>query len=339
MKILAVLMEYDYGVKERGNSYEYYNIYLPLCDVYGTQNVMLYDFFSEYKTKGKKFVNDRIKEIVQSEKPDISLFCLFENEIESSTIQKINAGTRTLCYFIDDPWRVEFAHFWAKHFQFFSTPDYFTYTGYLTEGFKNVFHSPFGFNRNIYKRKEMNPKYDVSFIGGHCLYREWIISMLKKQGIHVHTFGRGWKSNAKWLSQDQMVDVFNQSKINLNLSNAISYDSKFFRFAVKSPYNLIKTLRIKKFREQIKGRHFEINGCGGFQLSYYVQGLNLAYEIEKEIAVFDNVYNLADTIKFYLRENELREQIRNAGYERSIKEHTSQEYLRKLVEQVSRHDC
>ena len=56
MKILAVLMKYDYGVKERGYSYEYYNIFLPLCDELDSQNVILYDFYSDYKNKGVEVV-------------------------------------------------------------------------------------------------------------------------------------------------------------------------------------------------------------------------------------------------------------------------------------------
>ena len=332
MKILVVLMKHDYGIKERGYSYEYINIYLPLCDVYGNDNVILYDFMSDFNSKGKKYTNNRITELTKELKPDVSLFCLFKDQIEVDTIEKIKKYTRTLCYFTDDPWRIEFARKWINHFDFFSTPDYFMYHTYLSEGIKNVLYSPFGFNSNIYINKHSVKKYDVTFVGGFSPYRKWIVHILKKEGINIKVFGRGWGSSKEWVSQEEMVDIFNQSRINLNLSNAISYDYKFLFYSFTSPYSVAKILRLKKFREQIKGRHYEINGCGGFQLSYYVQSLNKAYTIEKEIAAFDNVYNLPGMIKFYLNNEEMMGEIAINGYERSVKDHKAQNYLKQLIE-------
>jgi len=334
MKILALLMQHDYGIKERGFSYEYLNIFLPLCDVYGKENIFLYDYFSDYKSKGKKFCNNRILEIVNEIKPDLSVFCLFKNEIEFETVDKLRKISPAFCYFIDDPWRVKFARQWIKHFDFFSTPDFFMHQTYIAEGFTNALYSPFGFNSSIYKKKDLKKIYDVTFVGGFSPYRKWVINLLQKEGIKINVFGRGWSSDNNWISQEQMIDIFNQSKINLNLSNAVFYDLKFLFYSFSSPYSIAKILRLKKFREQIKGRHYEINGCGGFQLSYYVQGLNLAYEIEKEIAVFDNVYNLPETINFYLKNDKLREQIAENGFQKSLKEHTAQSYLKNLVEQI-----
>lgn len=332
MKILVVIMKYDYGVKERGYSFEYINVYKPLCDVYGEENVILYDFLSDYKEKGKKFTNNRIIELCKELKPGISLFCMFKDQIETGTVDRLRNYSPALCYFTDDPWRVEFAHKWIKHFDFFSTPDYFMYKTYLSEGINNALYSPFGFNSNIYIKKDLPKKYDVTFVGGFSPYRKWIIHLLKKEGINIKVFGRGWGSGSDWVSQEEMVDIFNQSRINLNLSNAISFDYKFLLYSLSSPYAVAKILRLKKFREQVKGRHYEINGCGGFQLSYYVQSLNLAYEIEKEIAVFDSVYNLPDTIKFYLKNEETAEQIAGNGYQRSLKDHSAQSYLKRLIE-------
>ena len=65
----------------------------------------------------------------------------------------------------------------------------------------------------------------------------------------------------------------------------------------------------RKNKELVKGRHYEINGCGGFQISYFVPGLNFAFEIDKEIAVFENERNLADQIFFFLMNEDLRLEI------------------------------
>jgi spore maturation protein CgeB len=205
---------------------------------------------------------------------------------------------------------------------------------YKYEGFENVIYSPFGFNSNIYKKLDLVKKYDVSFVGNYSASREWIFKTLSKEGIKVNVFGRSWGSDQKWLSHQQMIEVFNQSKINLNLSNAVNKDFGFLMRAMKSPKALKQLLLLKKHKEQVKGRHYEINGCGGFQLSYFVPGLNLVYEIDKEIAVFEDISNLGDEIKFFLQNDELRKKIADSGYLRSINDHKAQGYLKKLIEHV-----
>lgn len=334
MKILAVLMKYDYGVKSRGNSYEYCNVYLPLCDVYGKENVLLFDFYDEFKTHGKPAMNKNLSELIKSEKPDVSLFCLFENEFDEETVKSLQQYTRTCVYFFDDPWRQNYVRHWIEYFHFFSTPDYYMHRQYLVEGIRNVIYSPFGFNKNIYYKKDLKKDIEVSFIGGFSPLRKWIIDQLANSGIKVKVYGRGWGKD-KWITQEEMVETFNRSKINLNLSNAAYYDPKFILWSLKSPASVKQLLLLRKNKEQVKGRHYEINACGGFQLSYFVPGLNMIYEIDKEIAVYESPGQISSQIKFFLKDEVLRNSIAGNGYNRSIKEHTAQAYIKNLVEQIS----
>lgn len=333
MKAAAVLMQYDYGVKERGLSYEYINVFLPLCSVLGSSNVILFDYFSEFKIYGKETMNRKLEEFISSEQPDIAIFCLFEEEFDINALLGIKEKTKTTAYFFDDPWRRSYADYWRKYFNYSTTPDYYTYLNYLSEGKKNIIYSPFGFNSGIYKKLDIPKHYNVTFVGGYSPYRRWIIDQLKKEGINISVFGRGW--NSEWISQDDMVRIFNESKINLNLSNSISYDYRFLLSSLGSLKDLKQLYLLKKNKEQLKGRHFEINGCGGFQMSYFVPGMNFIYEIDKEIAVYEDIDNLSAEIKFFLHNPELREKIALAGYERSLKEHTAEGYIKKLIKQVS----
>ena len=330
-KIIISIMKYDYGVEERGYSYEYYNIYLPLLDEFGEGNVLLFDYYSEFKSLGKSVMNKNLFEFIKSEKPDIALFVLFEEEFVPGTIASLQEFTKTVIYFIDDPWRTDYVKKWRVHFNFFTTPDYFMLQKYKSENFANTIYSPFGFNPTIFKKLYLPYVYDVSFVGNYSPYRKWVISLLKKEGIKINVFGRGWKNEGGWVSQEKMVAIFNQSRINLNLSNAMYYDIDFLIHSLLSLRDIKELLLLKKNKEQIKGRHYEINGCGGFQLSYFVPGLNMAYEVDKEIAVYENVRNLGSEIKFYLQNEELRKSIANKGYERSITDHKAGKYLKNLV--------
>ena len=335
MKIFVAIMKYDYGVIERGFSFEYYNVFLPLCEVYGNENVILFDYFSEVKQNGKSRMNNRLKEIISSEKPEVSVFCIiWEDQFDEEVVSSLRNITKTVIYFFDDPWRQKFVRHWIKYFDFFSTPDYYMLKQYELEGLKNVIYSPFGFNSSIYKKIDVEKKYDVSFVGGYSPLRKWIIRHIEKEGIEVNIFGRDWGKRGKWITQEEMVEVFNSSKINLNLSNAVYTDPKFLLWSMHSYQNLRDLVLLRKTREQVKGRHYEINGCGGFQLSYFIPGLNMVYEIDKEIAVYESIERIPQLVKFFLEADELRNSIAESGYKRSMQEHSAQSYMKRLVEIV-----
>lgn len=335
MKILTVMMQYDYGVKERGVSFEYNNIFLPLRNIVKDENLRLFDFMETFKKLGKERMNQELLETFNTFEPDLVIFFPFEDEIEEETVKKISEQTTTASYFFDDPWRQQYVRKWIRLVDYFTTPDYYMYQQYLHEGLDKAIFVPFGFNEEVFQKRDLPFKYDVSFVGGYNPLREWIVTYLKKHGISVAVFGRGWGKDVPWVSFDEMGDVFNQSRINLNLSNGISYDISYIFSSMKSLRGLKGLLLNKKTREQVKGRHYEINGCGGFQLSYYVPGLNIAYEIDKEIAVFDTIRNLPDQIKFYLEHESLRKSISERGYERSLREHSSKQYLQNMLECIT----
>ncbi len=184
---------------------------------------------------------------------------------------------------------------------------------------------------------DMEKKYDVTFVGNYSPHRRWILDYLKTKGIKVNIFGRNWGKYGNWVTQEEVVNIFNQSKINLNLSNAVNHDISFLAHSVLSIRDLKELLLLKKHKEQVKGRHYEINGSGGFQLSYFVPGLNLVYEIDKEIAVFDSVRNLPEEIHFFLRNDNLRNNIAENGYLRSLKDHKAGKYLEELIKRVISH--
>ncbi len=76
-----------------------------------------------------------------------------------------------------------------------------------------------------------------------------------------------------------------------------------------------------KRRDQIKGRNFEIPGTGGYLLTGAVEHLDEYYVSGKEVAVFSKRRELIEQIRFYLAHDEEREAIRDAGYQRTLRDH------------------
>ena len=211
----------------------------------------------------------------------------------------------------------------------FSTPDLRGELKYFELGLENAIYFPFGCNEQIFQRLKTGKKYDVSFVGGWHPYREWLIERIRKAGLSVEVRGYRWPKGE--VDQEGMVRIFNESRINLNLSNSASWD---VRYLTNSPRSLINRVRSKKNIEQMKARIFELGGCGAFQLSYYVEGLGSCYDIDREVAVYANADDLVDKVLFYLAHETLRESMAEEAYARTLREHTYKQRFRKVFSRM-----
>lgn len=315
VKILLACMLHSYGDPKRENSYEYFNFYQSLKQM--GHEVELFDYMGEIQFLGKEEMNQKLLARVQEWQPTVTLFSLYTDQFEPAVVEQLREYTRTLCFFHDDTWRVEYSRFWAQHFDFFTSPDLYGEMKYREIGLSNSIYFPFGCNEKIFRKLDVQKKYDVSFVGGWHPHREWLIERIRKAGIKVEVVGHRWPKGE--IDQEGMVRLFNESRINLNLSNSASWD---LRYLASSPWALINRLRSKKNIEQMKARMFEVNGCGAFQLTYFVEGLAHCYEIDREIGAYADADDLVEKVKFYLAHEELRESIAEAGYKRTLKEHT-----------------
>lgn len=323
MKILLAIMQYDYGNSSSGHSYEYSNYHSSLVQM--GHEVVLFDYMSELQRHGREEMNVMLLDKAKETCPDLAIFHLYTDQFDVDTIEKLKNYTTTLSIFHDDTWREDYAIFWAPRFNFFTTPDSFALSKYLALGLNGVLFFPYGCNEILYHKMDVQKIHDVSFVGRWHPYREWLVDRLKKAGISVNARGPGWSGGM--IAHDEMVSLFNQSRINLNLSNSASWDA---RYLCSSPRAMIDRARSRKIVEQLKARHFEINGCGGFQLSYYVAGLEKLYLIGDEIAIYGTPEDMVEKVRFYLKNGDIRESIASAGYQRTLSDHTYTQHFNSL---------
>lgn len=315
LRVLHVSMQHDYGDRNRPESYEYVNFYDSFLRA-GYQ-VRFFDYMEETKRLGKEGMNRELLRVAEEFAPNVAVVSLYTDQFVPETFQALRKITKTLCFFHDDMWRRDFSRFWAPHFDYFSSSDFESERKYKKQGLNHIIHFPFGVNQHVYKPENSEKKYDVSFVGQWHPYREWLINRIRKAGFSVKVVGYRWPGGP--VTQEEMVQIFNQSKINLNLSNSTSWDA---RFLASSPKALYTRLRSKKDVEQLKARHFEINACRAFQLSYYVDGLERCYRIGEEIGVFISPDDLLEKLAYYLSDSELITEIAEAGYQRTLRDHT-----------------
>jgi len=350
MKIFYVATKYDYGDPARGHSFEHYNFYDSLVKMNGGGNEVVYFPFDEIILKyGKEKMNKKLLETVVAEKPDLCFFILTGEQIKKETVKKITHQQKiiTLNWFCDDYWRFNnFSKHWAPFFNWVVTTDYEAIKKYQKIGYKNAIKSQWGCNHFLYRPVSSKKRRDVAFIGQPHSNRVEIVEKIKNSGIKIETWGRGW-SNGR-ISQEDMIKVFSESKINLNLAKCSmsNIPKSLARVFLKREKN--KKIRIRKpsrwadefrsflghRRSEIKGRTFEIPGTGSLMMMDNVEDLGSYYKIGKEVVVYENAGDLIKKIKYYLKNKEEREKIAIAGYKRTLKEHTYEKRFNKIFKTI-----
>jgi spore maturation protein CgeB len=369
MRILYAAMKYDYGKPEQGLSFEHYNFYYSLLHM--GHDILYFDYMTLMQQHGRDGMNRRLKDVVLFEKPDLLFAVLFTDQFDPLVLRELTEnGLQTVNWFCDDHWRFDnYSREWAPCFTWVVTTAASALPKYASLGYGNVIKSQWGCNDVLYRKMNMPMKYDVSFVGQPHGNRRQVINALREAGINVYVWGGGWESGR--LSQEEMIRVFNQSRINLNLSNAskptdaslpVITPTVFSSDTVRS--RLSRTLDVVPFgsqvkamgkgwlsglcgsltvsaesesaetadvhySDQIKGRNFEVPGCGGFLLTGMAENLGQYYAIGKEVVCFDDRHDLIEKVCYYLKHEDERVAIAQAGYERTLREHT---YARRFSE-------
>ena len=106
------------------------------------------------------------------------------------------------------------------------------------------------------------------------------------------------------LSDEEMIRMYSRSKINLGFSTCGN------------------TYETGERILQVRLRDFEVPMSGGFYMVEYMEELEEFFEIGREIICYTGPEDLAEKIKYYLKNDSERETIRKAGYERCVKDHT-----------------
>jgi spore maturation protein CgeB len=364
MLILYVAMKYDYGKPERGYSFEHYNFYDSLLHM--GNDIIYFDFMTLMQRQGRDWMNRKLLDIVQSRKPDLLFSVLFTNELDQTVVRKITESTDTvtLNWFCDDHWRFDnFSRYWAPCFRWVVTTARSALPKYGRLGYQNVIKSQWACNHFLYQKLALPAIYDVTFIGQPHGDRRQLIQAVKDAGFNIEAWGTGWENGR--LSQEKVIQVFNQSRINLNLSNASArvkgrrllrarrlvsrsldaipfgdHARKFGKAWLSSTghqdmsqHAIVDQLRAK-YPEQIKARNFEVPGCGGFLMTTPAENLEDYYEIGREVICFESFYDLVDKIQYYLDHDGERVAIAQAGYLRTLEQHTYENRFREIFRRI-----
>jgi spore maturation protein CgeB len=358
LKVLFCGLKRDYGKPAAGLSFEYQNFYEVLKRM---DNVQVDDFFFDEKMLevGRDVMNSLLIKTVEETRPDL-LFCfLFTEELKKETIRYITTKTKTFNWFADDHWRLPiFSRYWAPLFTAVSTTDSQAVAKYKALGINNVIKTQWAANTFLYQPQTpplIPPldkggrggvdNYDITFVGKNYGNRAGYFEALKAANLPAEGYGSGWPNGR--VDFAQMLEIFSFSKINLNFTES-PYVTLKDRAKIFGKLFVKKELGQYKFdahhiadnfksalgtqRRQIKGRTFEVPACGGFLLTGDADNLRDYYIDGKEIVIFKDKNDMVEKCKYYLMHDDERCRIAEAGFQRTIKEHTYERRFKEIFQ-------
>jgi len=303
-KVLYVGLLHNYGKPEEGFSYEHMNIEAGLrdCDM----------FEVTYWYPDSYVYQDSAEEVFTSQKFDAIFHVAFNESLdlpEGVAKLALRQDIPVIQWDCDSSWRFQNWIFPRRdRVSHFVTTHSAMVPQYEKNGLKVIKSQWAG--SPAYKANSGVYMYDATFVGqkhgqmpnGKFLRSE-IVDAIMNAGIRVDIFGNYWDGYANWHGYakdfEEVIRVFNQSRVNLNLSNPWHHGTM----------------------PQIKGRHFEIPQCQGFQISTPADDLESYFVPDKEIVIAKNVQELIEKTQYYLANPEEREVIAQAGRDRMLRDH------------------
>lgn len=259
-------------------------------------------------------INESLLARVSRIKPDY-LLMIKGLHIENETIEKIkHQQVITINWFQD---LLEFMPWLKKHakaYDYLFTPDPLMQRELKKYDINSYFLPLATKPDNIFNRERKI--YNVVFSGQYTKRRELFFKKLSVLGDSFLIWGYPkWKDSS--LSKhyrgfiptvEDMLEKFRQSKIVVN----------------------VQTAEDKYPSEVVSLRAFETTGVGSFLLNWRHKEIDKFWKDGSEIVNFIDSDDLYRNIKYYLRNNRLREKIAKKGWERTKNKHTWENRIEKM---------
>ena len=124
---------------------------------------------------------------------------------------------------------------------------------------------------------------------------------MSQNNIKITVFGNGWQ-NIK-------------SNKNLIIKNEAIYGDKFYKTIFSSKINMCFLRRDN--HDVYNSKTVEILAAGGFMLSEYSKYIEEVFKDKKDLVFFhDDKLELLKIVRYYLRNNHLREKIKKNGFKK-----------------------
>jgi spore maturation protein CgeB len=267
-----------------------------------------------------------------SEKPVDVLICMAQAPITPRVLTELRKrGIITVLWFVEDFLRFTYWREMAQYYDFVFTIqkgeciDAIKKAGagdvhYLPTACDPYFHVPLKLSAEE-KEKWGSP---ISFVGAGYHNRQQMFASLVNLPFKIwgsewptcKPFDRMVQEQARRISPEEYIKIFNATDVNLNLHSSTERDG------------------VDPFGDFLNPRTFELASCGAFQLVDDRSLLSECFEVGKELITFDSLSDLKDKIAYYLDRPEERAAIANRARERVLRDHTYERRLEQMLSMI-----
>jgi spore maturation protein CgeB len=227
---------------------------------------------------------------------------------------------------------------------------------------------PMASNPKYFYPKRLKKKYSVTFVGSNYSLRAKYIYYLLENNVNVEVFGPGWKyaANTKNRAFFKRYYLLTKSVLSNDINLQAKYSGLLFehdfkrKLANSFPNNLNDIVSDEKLinlyseseislgflevynqhdpsnniLKHMHLRDFEAPMCRAFYITGYSDELAEMFIPEKEVITYRDNYELLEKVRYYLKNQNQQEIIREAGYQRALREHTYQKRFQDLFHMI-----
>lgn len=293
------------------------------------------DLQDELRRQFVDFASTSVLARCEEHKPDL-LIALAQAPINQKCLETLRAnGLKTAFWFVENYRHLNYWRDIFPHYDYLFVIQKGEFMKHIKETMrKPVHYLPLAASPDIHRTLELTEdeikEYgsDVSFVGaGYKNRREFFTGLID---YDLKIWGNEWDLNSplgrfiqregRRVSTEDIVKIFNASKINLNLHSSAVHSG------------------VDPFGDFINPRTFEIAASKAFQLVDMREPLSEFFNIGKEIETFKSLNELRKKIDYYLSHPEERVEIAEAGYRRVLKDHTYEVRLEEMIDFIMKHD-
>ncbi|OFY63460.1 MAG: hypothetical protein A3H98_14115 [Bacteroidetes bacterium RIFCSPLOWO2_02_FULL_36_8] len=277
---------------------------------------------------GEKKTEARIRQIIKEKMISVVFFAPngdnYEMTPEFLRCLKAELKVKIVLWILDDELIFDtYSKYYAQVVDAVVTTDYYATFAYQRLGIPAL-HFLSNFSQKDYYPVDVRRDIDVSYVGD-CTKadRREFLNYLKGNGVNVLAFGNG--SEHGFVKKEDISVVFSRSKVNLNFTKCNKPTVDVWYLEDNNLVNLIN---------QQKGNPFEIALTKSFCLSEYWPSLGCAFEIGTDLDVFYDKDDLLKKVRYYLKNEELRNKIANNAYEKTITVHDTDISMPRLMNEL-----
>ena len=266
--------------------------------------------------------------------------------VEPAVIDAINElGIVTVNWYCNGSYQLDLVREISPHYAWCLVPERDRLADYAAMGARPIYCQEAA-NPGVYRCLDVPPEFDVTFVGQAYGERPALIRHLKDQGVDVRVWGPAWEYHIEWPSRNPIKQVVNRF---MKPDGRITFPREMFG-GVLSDAQLVETYNRSKINlgfatcgethlterriSQIRLRDFEVPMSGGFYLAEYTEELEEFFEIGREIVCHHGLEDIAEKVRYYLAHDAERERIRAAGRARCLRDHTWQKRFEAAFEQM-----